>query len=106
MKNNYAKTAYCTSSTAAGSFSARSFSENSATHENTSVIRSEKDTFTLVSFSLCVIAVSVYLLAVRIIMPVAVIAVSVIISLIRLIIIKNKTGCRPWFCRKIPNGMI
>lgn len=94
MKNNYAKTAYCTSSNATGSFSARNTNAGSMTHENTSVIRSEKGTSRMVSFSLCAIAVAVFLLAVRIIMPVVVLDAFVIISLVRLIIIQKAKGCR------------
>lgn len=98
MKNNYAKTAECTSSAYAGTFSARSFCGNTSACENSSVIISEKDTAS-VSFSLfvAVIAAVVCALAVRIIMPVLVldsvlvlIAAVVIISAFRLIIMKTK----------------
>ena len=96
MKNNYAKTAECTSSAYAGTFSVRSFCGNTSACENSSVINSEKDTAS-VSFSLfvAVIAAVVCALAVRIIMPVldsvfVLIAAVVIISAFRLIIMKTK----------------
>lgn len=99
MKNNYAKTAYCASSTATTSFDARTFCPATPACNDASVICNEKDTTAAVSFSLAVIimlaavavAVRITMAAVIIRSLAIIISVIIIISAVRLIAI----GIRP-----------
>lgn len=95
MKNNYAKTAYCASSTATTSFDARTFCPATPACNDASVICNEKDTTAAVSFSLAVIimlaaiAVSVRITLAAVIGCCIAVATSgiIIISAVRLIAI-------------------
>lgn len=87
MKSNYAKTAYCASSTAATSFDARSCANATPACNDASVICNEKDTTAAVSFSLAIIIMLVAIAVVVRITLAAVVHCCIIISLAAVIII-------------------
>lgn len=106
MKNNYAKTAYCASSTATTSFVARSCANATPACNDASVICNEKDTTAAVSFSLAIIIMLVAIaVAVRITLA-AVVHCCIIISLAAVIIISAVRligiSIRPLMARALP----